>query len=622
MKPSFLKKSKTGSLRLVKNQTLYDYSLFDQIDGNHSFKEAVPNGYVDYRVRSRKGGGVFYFNFKLAKEMGLIPLDHEEHLTPELNEKLLSTFSIVIINEYDIENEIKYPEHEIKPNAYMATRYLQLQHPNKKGTTSGDGRGIWNGEVSHQGVTWDISSSGTGATRLSPAYAQTKKFVKTGDKNVCYGNGYNELCDGLGAAICSAVFHDRGIETERTLALISFEDGTSINVRASKNLLRPAHFFHFLKQGDLEGLKAVVNYFIDRQIKNGEFQDLVRLSAKLRYEKFVEKMASIFSQIVATYEAEYIFCWLDWDGDNILANGGIIDYGSIRQFGLYHKEYRYDDVTRFSTNIPEQKKKARYIVQTFAQMRNFLITGKKQRIEKFKNDRIINLFQNNFKKVLYQNLLKKIGLSDLQAEFLLNEHLNIVKKFKKSHEFFEKVQSYRKKYKISDGITRDAVFCMRTLHRELPQKIRNQEKGLSPSTFIELIQSSYAKKKDLRLSRKRILHAHALQKNYVKLLKLVSKKFHQGDLNKTFLEVMMRASVANPLERITGDGVLHLTASLIRNKRKLSFDQMNLAIQALVKQQLDKNALEENLRSMTEVEVVEKIVERNFKAIHRYRHGY
>ncbi len=84
-------------------------------------------------------------------------------------------------------------------------------------------------------------------------------------------------------------------------------------------------------------------------------------------------------------EDEYIFCWLDWDGDNMLMDGGIIDYGSIRQFGLCHHRYRYDDVERFSTNLKEQKKKARYLVQTFVQLVDFVRTGQKKDVRSFAN---------------------------------------------------------------------------------------------------------------------------------------------------------------------------------------------------------------------------------------------
>src|SRR5690349_20683345 len=108
--------------------------------------------------------------------MGLIHKNHPNTLSQELANSILETFSIVIINEYDIIHKVKYPKNEIFPNKYMATRYLQLQHPNKQGKASGDGRSIWNGEFSANGVTWDISSCGTGATKLSPATEIKQKF--------------------------------------------------------------------------------------------------------------------------------------------------------------------------------------------------------------------------------------------------------------------------------------------------------------------------------------------------------------------------------------------------------------------------------------------------------------
>ena len=56
----------------------------------------------------------------------------------------------------------------------MATRYLQTQHHNKQGKTSGDGRSIWNGYVKSENLIFDISSRGTGATILSPGAQNAK----------------------------------------------------------------------------------------------------------------------------------------------------------------------------------------------------------------------------------------------------------------------------------------------------------------------------------------------------------------------------------------------------------------------------------------------------------------
>ena len=595
-----------------------DYRSFDQIDGSHSLKAAVTNGYVDYQVRTRTGGSVFFFNFRLAKEMGLIPSDHPNELTPRLRDKILETFALVIINEYDIMHAVPIRPKDIRTNKYMATRYLQLQHPNKQGKTSGDGRGIWNGEFKNRGTTWDVSSSGTGATCLSPAHAQTKKFFKTGDRMVGYGNGYNCLNDGLSAALMSEVFHNNKIETEQTLAIISFEAGTAINVRASKNLLRPAHFFHQLKQGNLQGLQGCVDFFIDRQVANGDLPAAgFSKQSKLRYQRFAESVALTFSRIAAQFESEYIFCWLDWDGDNILVNGGIIDYGSIRQFGLYHWEYRYDDVERMSTNIPEQRIKARYIVQNFAQIRNFLQTGKKKSIRCFKNDPILQLFDQNFKKVLHELMLKKLGLSAEQGAFIQEKFPGLVKKFKKHHSYFEKTKSSRGIYKINDGVTADAIFSMQDIQRELPKQLIENQTPLEAETFIALIKSSYAKKRDLRINEYRRKKVKNFQKQYLRIMKEVAARFYNGDLKKTLLAVTMRASVSNPRDRITGDGVLHVATSLIRNQKILSFEQKYEIIESLVKHQVGE------LEPVTKPESkTGKIVLRNLKAIHHYREGF
>ena len=75
---------------------------------------------------------------------------------------------------------------------------------------------------------------------------------------MCYGCGRAELLEGLAAAINSEIFHHNGVTTERMLAIIKYRDGSSVNVRAAKNLLRPAHIFRYLKSNDYDGLKSVV----------------------------------------------------------------------------------------------------------------------------------------------------------------------------------------------------------------------------------------------------------------------------------------------------------------------------------------------------------------------------
>src|SRR5437868_15068609 len=349
------------------------YEKFKEINGSHPWRDVSPDGYIDYQARYRPQGRVLYFNFPLGREMGLIPADHPPIINKDLEQAILDTFSLRIINEYDLEHGRKYPPETIKPNPYMATRYLQTQHNNKQGRTSGDGRSIWNGCLKTETLTFDISSRGTGATSLSPGAQKADGIIKTGDESYGYSSGLADLEEMLGSAVMSEIFYRQGIPTERCLAVIGFPDGTAIGVRSAPNLIRPAHIFRYLKQGRHSELKASLDYFIERQMANG-FWRLPR-KGDARYLGALDYLARSYGRMAALLEEEYIFNWLAWDGDNVLASGAIIDYGSVRQFAAKHDKYRYDDVDRWSTCLSEQRYWARQIIKVFAQAAQFALTG-------------------------------------------------------------------------------------------------------------------------------------------------------------------------------------------------------------------------------------------------------
>ncbi len=543
---------------------------FSEINGNHPLKEKIPEAVVEYQVRTRKGGEVAYFNFDLAKKIGLIPKDFNEELTKELRDEILHTFSIVIINEYDLMNNFNFPKDEIRPNTYMATRYLQMQHPCKKGTTSGDGRSIWNGQIKNNGVTYDISSCGTGATKLSPACNINKKFYQTGDPTVSYGCGYSEKDEGLGALFFSEVLAKNNISTERVLAIIEFPKGLAINVRVHENLIRPSHMFNHLKQNNLPTLKRMVDYYIDRQKMNGRWKNIpTEYNARLDY--FLNKVCETFAEMAANFEDNYIFCWLDWDGDNILMDGGIIDYGSVRQFGLYHHEYRYDDVQRWSTSIKEQRQKARYTIQTFAQIVDYLKSDKKKGIDEFKNHNSLSHFDKVFNQIKTKNLLHKVGIADKYYQFILETGRSEIEDFKNDFIYFEKAKSTMGPKKVPDGINWNAIFCMRDILRELPQIYlsRGINSLVSSEEFLDIIKSSYATKKDLKRSLRRDLKIRSFQKNYIKLINLISKKYKIAP-EKVLLDISMRSSVINKYDRVTGDSITNIVMKIMNRKPKLS----------------------------------------------------
>ncbi|HED19222.1 MAG TPA: hypothetical protein ENI74_06940 [Gammaproteobacteria bacterium] len=568
----------------------HSYAGFRQLDGSHPLRQAVPDGFVNYAARRKSGGEVFYFNFALAREMGLIAGNHPDTLNRKLCQTILDTFSLQIINEYDVEHNTRIPKKDILANEYMATRYLQLQHADKKGLSSGDGRSIWNGCFTNRRAgrktTWDISSCGTGATRLSPATSQAGCFIKTGDPTVSYGCGRADLSEGVGAAINSEIFHHNNIPTERILAIIAFRDNSSINIRASSNLLRPAHFFHHVKQNNYEALKGAVDCYIDRQTGNGDWPKIPKKAD--RYRTFLERVATRFGQAAAVLEMEYIFCWMDWDGDNILNDGGIIDFGSVRQFGLFHSEYRYEDIDRYSTTISEQKNKAKYIVQTFAQIADFLATGSKKPIRDFKHDASLTIFSQTYERTRDEVILYKAGFDNKQIRSLMNDTRSgaDIRSFRNLCRYFENAKSGKGTHSVGDGITRDAIFCLRDILRELPVLyLASDSASIAPETFIDIIKSDYAGKKDLALTSGRREKIRQFQTVYKKLIGSITR-ITRTNAEKVLQKIASRSSLINRYDRATGDALIYVTDNLIKNKRKFTSTELSRIVCSFVEQQI------------------------------------
>lgn len=557
------------------------YGAFQQINGQHPWKYAVPNGFIDYEARVLRRSKVVYFNFALAKEIGLIPKDHPHSLNKDLEHTLVETFALRIINEYDQLTGAKFSKKDLKQNRYMATRYLQLQHNSKAGTTSGDGRSIWNGQfLAADGAAWDLSSCGTGVTRLSPGAVHEGRPVRTGEKLISYGSGLADVDEGLTAAILSESFHARGVHTERTLVVLEGPEGYGINVRAARNLLRPSHLFLHLKQGNQLTLKSALDFYIARQLHSRQWSAAPREQEK--YDHFLEHVATRYGEFVARLEDEYVFCWLDWDGDNMLMDGGIIDYGSIRQFGLCHHRYRYDDVERFSTNIKEQKRKARYLVQTFVQLVDFVRTGQKKELGAFAGSAYLEKFDRVYRRLQLDLLLKRVGLSGAQRKRLLRRNLALVEEFEHVYRFFERKDTGRGIRRTSDGVNDPAIFCTRTLLRELPRRLLLDDKSLSTFDFLSLLQTPYLTKKEMRRESFYQAPVRKFQELYLELL----RQAHRGSsLRRAVLETAMRASQENRTGYATGDAIIYVAEYLLGKRKQLSRNEFVRLVDAFVAQQ-------------------------------------
>ncbi|MBC85954.1 MAG: hypothetical protein CL677_02155 [Bdellovibrionaceae bacterium] len=542
------------------------YTRFEKIDGTHPWQKEMPESCVLYRARVLNTGSITYFNFQLAKEMGLIPKDHPNELNSELSKAILNTFNLRIINEYDEENEKQFDDKSIKENKYMATRYLQLQHQNKTGLTSGDGRGIWNGFLKFKASEWDISSRGTGVTCLSPGAALAGKNLETGNIDHGYGCGLAEIDELYSSAIMSEIMHNRGFTTERTLLVIDHGTGYGIGVRAGKNLFRPAHIFNFLKQKNLDALKRGVQFLIKRQCKNRRWD--FKSNSRRKFDLMLDNIVYDYAKFAALLEREYVFAWLDWDGDNCLADAGIIDYGSIRQFGVRHDQYRYDDVERFSTNLNEQKHKAALIIQVFIQLVDFLKTEKYKPLNDFKDHRYMKLFYSTFDYFLLDRYLIQMGLTEQMCTQVLRKHKTSIRKHYELFEKLEKTKTSQPSRPVEDGVNRPAIYNMRKALHELPELISNNfsDEELAKK-FHELILVEGAIDEDRELTPYKKNKVLEFLQSYKKMM-TVFAKHRDMPVNKFLTWLKPRAQTANPMDRLTGNSLVILVSELVQKKNE------------------------------------------------------
>ena len=562
------------------------YERFKEIDGSHPWRNVSPDGYVDYRARYRAQGRVLFFNFPLAKEMGLIPLEHPASLNKDLEQIILDTFSLQIINEYDLEKGRKFPPETIKPHPYMATRYLQTQHRSRQGKTSGDGRSIWNGYLKSDNLIFDISSRGTGATILSPGAQEVSGAIATGDTTHGYSSGLAELDEMLGSALMSEIFYRQGIPTERCLVVIGYPDATAVGVRSAPNLIRPAHMFRYLKQGRHAELKASVDYFIDREVENGFWE--VPLGDE-RYTKALDYFARSYAKLAALLEEEYIFNWLSWDGDNMLASGAVLDYGSIRQFAAKHDKYRFKDVDRYSASLAEQRGWARTLVQVFAQTMDFVQSGVKQNLNNFKDAECLRVFDEAFASERDQRLLWRIGFTSEQISYLLSNARKEIRDFDRSLSYFEDRKVKKGIEKLPDGFTHNPVFLIRNLLRLLPSyyvaqtisRFDDTSAYMPDDIFCRSMAASYVGQKDLKPTPTTISHIREFQECYLRLVAALG-----GPFDLVLKTLQERSAIINHRHRITGDAVTWIIEEVIAMKGKIRTDGLQEALDAFIDSQV------------------------------------
>jgi len=286
-------------------------------------------------------------------------------------------------------------------------------------------------------------------------------------------------------------------------------------------------------------------------------------------------------------EEEYIFNWLAWDGDNMLASGALLDYGSIRQFVAKHSKYRFDDVFRFSTCLSEQRREAKNLVQAFVQMADFIITKRKKPLVRFAQSKYLRLFDQCFERERQRRMLWRVGFDPKQIERLLRYHPGKVKAFQRVLNYFEEVKVGRGEQKVPDGIDHPPVFLVRDILRELPVYIfRHSTPGspwplMPPENFCKIMAAYYVNRDDLALTEHRKRKASLFQKYYRALVAAAG-----GSRMKDLKHILSRAAVINYDHRMTGNGLLWIVDEALKARNRLDRREFQNVIDRFIESQV------------------------------------
>ena len=171
---------------------------------------------------------------------------------------------------------------------------------------------------------------------------------------------------------------------------------------------------------------------------------------------------------------------------------------------------------------------------------------------------------------------------------------------------------------MSDGVSHDAIFCMRDILRELPQLLLRNYEAISSEDFIKIIRSSYAKPKDLVMTQTRKEQIIFFQKNYMSLIEKASA-LEKCSLQDMLLKITLRSSVINKYDRITGDSITIIADKIIKSRPKLNSTEIFEILESFISYQDLNPEKSEQKKKLNPKE--EKLLFALFSIVRDYREG-
>ena len=280
----------------------------------------------------------------------------------------------------------------------------------------GDGRAVLLGEIlDKENRRWDIQLKGSGPTPYS----------RMGDGRAWLGPVLREY-------IVSEAMHALGVPTTRALAAVSTGEDVvreqvlpgAVLTRVSKSHVRVGTFQYFIARKDIDGLKTLADYVVDRL-----YPELTE--ADNPYSALLEKVVDRQAYLVASW-MNLGFIHGVMNTDNVSIAGETIDYGPCAFMDEFHADKVFSSIDQFGRYAySNQPKIAHWNLVQFAQaILPLLHKDEKQQIETAQT--AIDEFPERFKNYHQAGFNAKLGLSQSQPgdEDLQKDLLAALQKYK------------------------------------------------------------------------------------------------------------------------------------------------------------------------------------------------
>lgn len=262
----------------------------------------------------------------------------------------------------------------------------------------GDGRALLIGEVvDRQGVRRDIQLKGSGPTL----------FSRNGDGRAALGPVLREY-------LVSEAIAAMGIPTTRTLAAVTTGEQVyretaqpgAVLARVAASHIRIGTFQFFAARGDVEGLRRLADYAIERH-------DPAAGKAEQPYRAFLEGVVARQARLVARWMCVGFIHGV-MNTDNMSISGETIDYGPCAFMDAYHPNTVFSSIDQFGryafANQPG------IAVWNLARLAESLLPILHDDIDEAvkMGETAIRTFQSHYAPAFHGELRRKIGLGTEQ----------------------------------------------------------------------------------------------------------------------------------------------------------------------------------------------------------------